>query len=77
VSEVIVPIFAIACVFIIAPLIVSKLIKEHKQGAGRQPMSDSEAEVFARTAERLETRMKTLEAILDDEVPGWRRKYDD
>ncbi len=29
------------------------------------------------TAERLETRLRTLERILDDEVPDWRSRHHD
>ena len=43
----------------------------------RATVSEEDAQGFARTVERLEARLKVLEAILDDEVPGWRRTYDD
>ena len=43
----------------------------------RNAISEEDAATFARTVDRLEGRLKVLESILDDEVPGWRRKYDD
>lgn len=29
------------------------------------------------SAEKLEQRLKTMERILDDEIPDWRRRFDD
>ena len=42
----------------------------------RGGLTGEDAEHFASTVDRLEKRLKTLEAILDDEAPGWRRKYE-
>ncbi len=42
----------------------------------RGGLTGQDAEHFAATVDRLEKRLKTLEAILDDEAPGWRRKYE-
>ena len=57
----------------------AKLRSEERRAEhmARASMSDEDSENFRRIVERLEARMKVLETILDDEVPGWRRKYDD
>jgi hypothetical protein len=47
-------------------------IAELEQGGA----TGADADEFERALERMERRMKTLEAILDDEAPGWRRKYE-
>ena len=51
--------------------------ERRSESMARASMSSEEAERFARIVEKLENRLKVLESILDDEVPGWRRKYDD
>ena len=55
------------------------MVMEERKRARNERAAFSEDDVagFASAVERLEGRMKVLEAILDDEVPGWRRKYDD
>ncbi len=37
----------------------------------------SEMETLARQAEKMSNRIETLEAILDSETPGWRRRMVD
>jgi hypothetical protein len=68
-------------VFVIAPLTVY-LIVAHGYARDRafkmrEEISAADAERFKQTITRLETRMKSLEAILDSEAPDWRRKVND
>ena len=41
-----------------------------------KPEDETNLGEMRRSAERLEDRLRSLERILDDEVPGWRNKYD-
>ena len=67
-----IPIVAILCGSL------TKVLKmRHEERMARGAMSEEDAEHYAKSLQRLETRLRTLESILDDEVPGWRRKYDD
>ncbi len=57
---------------------VTKIYRmRHEERMARGSISPDDAAQWSSTVERLERRMKTLETILDDQVPGWRRKYDD
>jgi len=57
---------------------VTKVLRmRHEERMARGSISSEDAAQWQRTVERLEARMKALETILDDQVPGWRRKYDD
>lgn len=71
-----IPVIAIVGGLAVAALgIVTEARAKERKSQAR--FSDADAAGFASAVDRLEWRMKVLEAILDDEVPGWRRKYDD
>ncbi len=76
---ILIPFFAlgIPIVAIVSHSVTKVLKMRHEERMARGAMSGDDAERFHRTVERMEARMKALEAILDDEAPGWRRKYDD
>ena len=78
-DDVIIPILGMVFVFVVAPLIVMRGMAEHHERKARLggAMDEESVVAFEHRAQRIEDRMKALEAILDDEVPGWRRKYDD
>jgi hypothetical protein len=42
----------------------------------RNRMSARDAEGFSRSLAAMEGRMKSLEAILDSEAPGWRKRHE-
>ena len=66
-DPILIPIVAIVCVFVIAPWLMSRHDLRKRELAARETMSREDSERFARSLERLELRVKTLEAILDDE----------
>jgi phage shock protein B len=69
--------FSIPIVAIVAHSFTKVLRMRHEERMARTQMGGEEVEHWRRTVERLESRMKNLEAILDHEAPGWRRKHDD
>jgi len=75
-------VFLIPIVAIVGGLCVGVYSMHHEERMARlkaetQGLGGEEAASYAGAVDRLEARMNALEAILDDEVPGWRRKYDD
>lgn len=74
-----IPILALSIpiVAIVSASVTKVLRMRHEERMARGAMTDADAERYDVTLAKLEARMKALEAILDDEVPGWRRKYDD
>jgi phage shock protein B len=77
VEEVLIPLFAIVAVFGTPVLIVWIILhyshKNRKERSAAAPGGLSNGEL-ARLAERMEQRIEALEAILDTEAPGWRKK---
>lgn len=72
----VIPILALT---VVAPLAIIfhyitkwKKMKLEEGGANSEEMAG-----LMRLSEKLEDRIKTLEKILDSEVPDWRRKSDD
>jgi hypothetical protein len=74
-----IPILALSIpiVAIIAHHVTRIVQMRHEERMARGRISTEDAAQWERTVARLEARMKVLESILDDQVPGWRRKYDD
>ena len=71
-----IPIIAIICVFVIAPWLTFRHEERKRRWKARDAMAGEDAEYFHRSLARLERRVKTLEAILDDEAPGWRKRHE-
>jgi phage shock protein B len=69
--------FSIPIIAIVAHSVTKVLRMRHEERMARGSISGEDAAQWQRTVDRLETRMKALEAILDDQAPGWRRKFDD
>ena len=63
---------------IVAPLwIIFHYVTKWKQMKGLTAEDEASLTDLRRAADRLEDRMRTLERILDDEVPDWRRRHDE
>jgi phage shock protein B len=76
INPLLIPIVAIVCIFVIAPMLAFRHEERKREIAARASMSSEDAERFSISLERLESRVKTLEAILDDEAPGWRKRHE-
>ncbi|SFF33333.1 phage shock protein B [Fontimonas thermophila] len=81
-TEELVPLVAIICIFVIMPGMVMYFIyaavidrRRHQRDA-QTASASAHAELIA-LAERMEQRIEALEQILDAESPGWRNKYHD
>ncbi|WP_374762797.1 envelope stress response membrane protein PspB [Yunchengibacter salinarum] len=73
-----IPIIAIVSLFLVLPAMFFHYVTKWKE---MKTMSADDEASFAdlhKTADRLEDRLRTLERILEDEVPNWRsRTHDD
>jgi phage shock protein B len=75
IDPVLIPIVAIVCIFVIAPWMAFRHEEKKREWKAKEAMGGEDAQFFHQSLERLERRMKTLEAILDDEAPGWRKRH--
>jgi phage shock protein B len=61
--------------FVIAIILISKHYKRlERQGTGLAAGDQGALDRAMETARRLETRVETLERLLDEEAPGWRAR---
>lgn len=74
-DELLIPIFALLCIFVLLPGMVLWFLDRQRRHRAA-PMAEAgvagNAEL-ARLAERMEKRIETLERLLDVEAPGWRK----
>jgi phage shock protein B len=71
-----IPIIAIVSLFIIAPWMAFRHEERKRELSAREAMGGEDAQYFHSALSRLERRVKSLEAILDSEAPGWRKRHD-
>jgi len=63
---------------IVAPLwIIFHFLTKWKEMKSFSPEDEASLSDARRVAERLEDRLRSLERILDDEVPNWRSRHYD
>jgi len=63
---------------VVAPLwIIFHYATKMKAQKIMKPEDETNIGELRRSAEKIEDRIKSLERILDAEVPGWRTRYDD
>ncbi|RMB02809.1 envelope stress response membrane protein PspB [Eilatimonas milleporae] len=71
-------VIGILLVTVVAPTwIVFHYITRWKQMKGLSAEDEASFQDLRTTANKLEDRLRTLERILDDEVPDWRSRYYD
>lgn len=63
--------------FVILPTIVFHYVTKWKQMKGFTAEDEASLTDLRNSADRLEDRLRTMERILDDEVPDWRSRYND
>ena len=69
--------FGVLLIVVVLPLwIIFHYAAKMKEQKIMKPEDETSLGEMRRSAERLEDRLRSLERILDDEVPGWRNKYD-
>lgn len=62
---------------VVAPLwIIFHYASKMKAQKIMKPEDETNIGELRRSAEKIEDRIKSLERILDAEVPGWRTRYD-
>lgn len=63
---------------IVAPLwIIFHYVTKWKQMKGITPEDEASLGDLRGAADRLEDRIRTMERIMDDEVPDWRSRHND
>lgn len=74
-EELLIPIVALLCIFVVLPGMV--LVFIDRQRRRKNEVADQAAPAhpdLARVAERMERRIEALEKLLDAEAPGWRKR---
>ncbi len=67
----------ILLVVIVLPLwIIFHYVTRWKEQKIMSPDDETSLTELRKSAERLEERLRTMERIMDDELPGWRSKFD-
>ena len=63
---------------VVAPMwLVLHYVTKWKQTKNITPEDEVTLGDIRRSAEKLESRLTVMERILDEEVPGWRSRYND
>jgi len=63
---------------VVAPLwLIFHYVTKWKQMKGITPEDEASFGDLRSTADRLEDRIRTMERIMDDEVPDWRSRHND
>lgn len=71
-------IIAILMLTIVLPLwIIFHYITKWKQMKGISAEDEASLGDLRTSADRLEERLRTMERIMDDEIPDWRSRYHD
>lgn len=62
---------------IVVPLwIIFHYVTKWKQMKGITPEDEASFGDLRTSADRLEDRLRTMERIMDDEIPGWRNRHE-
>lgn len=70
-------IVVVTLLFVAFPAIILHYITEWRKAKVLTPKDEASLEDLRTVAEKLETRLETMERILDDEVPDWRSRRHD
>lgn len=63
---------------VVAPLwLIFHYVTKWKQMKGITPEDEASLSDLRTAADRLEDRIRTMERIMDDEVPDWRSRHND
>jgi phage shock protein B len=69
-------VLAILVLFVGLPWLVLHYITQWRKAGSLKPEDEHMLEDVWRAAKKLERRVETLEAILDSDAPGWRKRHD-
>ncbi|MCK0069282.1 MULTISPECIES: envelope stress response membrane protein PspB [Kordiimonas] len=61
--------------FVILPWIIFHYITKWKAMKGISPEDEASFSDLRTSADRLEERLRTMERIMDDEIPDWRSRH--
>ncbi len=61
--------------FVVLPWIIFHYITKWKEMKGITPEDEASLTDLRTAADRLEMRMRTMERIMDDEIPDWRARH--
>jgi phage shock protein B len=75
-NDTIFPLVGILILFIGLPWLVLHYVTQWRKAGSLQPDDEHMLEDVWRAAKRMERRLEALEAILDVEAPGWRKRHD-
>ncbi|MGD2132813.1 MAG: envelope stress response membrane protein PspB [Maricaulaceae bacterium] len=70
-------IIVLLILFVAMPAVVFHYITQWRKIGGLSAEDEHMIEDIWRASKKMERRIETLEAILDDEAPGWRKREDE
>jgi phage shock protein B len=70
-----IPIIAVLTLFIGLPWLVLHYVTQWRKAGGLKPDDEHMLEDVWKSAKRMERRIEALEAILDSDAPGWRKRH--
>ncbi|HET7306910.1 MAG TPA: envelope stress response membrane protein PspB [Gammaproteobacteria bacterium] len=73
-QDIIVPIAVIFCIFVAPLWIIMHYSTKRRQAQGLTREDEKMLQELWQLATRMESRVNTLETILDSQVPDWRKK---
>lgn len=73
-QETLVPIVVIFCIFVAPLWLILHYSTKRKQAQGLSREDEKMLSELWQLANRMESRVNTLETILDSQAPGWRNK---
>jgi phage shock protein B len=74
-SDEIIPIVVVAILFIGLPWLILHYVTQWRKVGQLTPDDEHMIEDVWKSAKRMERRIDALEAILDVEAPGWRKRH--
>ncbi len=73
----VIPIIAVVAIFVVLPAMFLHYITEWKKMKSLSAQDEESFGDLRSLADRLDDRIRTMERILDDEVPDWRSRHYD
>jgi phage shock protein B len=73
--EEMIALFVVAILFIGLPWLILHYVTQWRKAGGLKPDDEHMIEDVWKSAKRMERRIDALEAILDAETPGWRKRH--
>lgn len=72
-SETLVPVIAIICLFVVMPALIFHYVLQLRKARSLSDKDEQTIDDLYALAHRLEDRVRSIERIMDADSPGWRQ----